>query len=68
MAVRAPYFIAIARPDQYEAVGELLVHTYSTLADMPRVIDPPEYYVRLRAVGARAALTNGASPPDLLQY
>ena len=57
MPVRAPYSIAIARPDQYEAVGELLVHTYSTLTGMPQIIDQPEYYARLRAVGARAANT-----------
>lgn len=51
MPVRAPYSIAIARPDQYEAVGELLVHTYASLPGMPRIIDQPEYYARLRAVG-----------------
>lgn len=55
MPARAPYSIAIARPDEYEAIGELLVHTYSTLPGMPRVIDQPEYYARLRDVGARAA-------------
>jgi GNAT superfamily N-acetyltransferase len=45
----------VARPDQYTAIGELLVHTYSTLPGMPRITDQPAYYARLRDVGARAS-------------
>jgi len=55
MPDRPPYSIVIARPDQYQAIGALLVHTYSTLPGMPRVSEQPEYYARLRDVGARAA-------------
>src|SRR5215472_2602337 len=55
MPILPPYSIAVARPDQYTAIGELLVQTYSALPGMPRVIDQPEYYARLRDVEARAS-------------
>ena len=55
MPIPSPYSIAVARPDQYTAIGELLVQTYSALPGMPRILDQPEYYARLRDVGARAS-------------
>src|SRR5262245_38517734 len=57
MSILPPYSIGAARPDQYTAIGELLVHAYSALPGMPRVIEQPEYYARLRDVATRASNT-----------
>jgi ribosomal protein S18 acetylase RimI-like enzyme len=45
-----------ARPDDYEALGRMLIAAYSALPGMPTRSEQPEYYDRLANVGGRAAL------------
>src|SRR5215831_6687433 len=55
MSISPPYSIGVARLDQYRAIGELLVHAYLALPGMPRAVDQPQYYARLRDVRPRAS-------------
>ena len=44
-----------ARPDEFEALGQLTVEAYAGLPDMPGPDQMPEYYASLRDVAGRAA-------------
>jgi ribosomal protein S18 acetylase RimI-like enzyme len=44
-----------ARPEEFAALGELLVNCYASLPGMPTVEEQPDYYGRLREVSKRVA-------------
>ncbi|ANB19553.1 GNAT family N-acetyltransferase [Dokdonella koreensis] len=54
----APALIREARPDEYEALGLLLIAVYSTLEGFPTPREQPAYYRTLADVGALAARKN----------
>jgi ribosomal protein S18 acetylase RimI-like enzyme len=55
-SVEAPKFsIRKARPEEFSAVGHMAVEVYADLAGMPAIAEQPDYYNRLRDVGARAS-------------
>lgn len=56
MASTAPgWRIRQARPDEYAALGKLLVAAYAALPGMPSPEQQPDYYAMLTDVAARAA-------------
>ncbi len=46
-----PYTIRNARPEEFEAVGQLMVQVYSQLQGFPKANDQPAYYRTLAKVG-----------------
>jgi GNAT superfamily N-acetyltransferase len=44
-----------ARPEEYEALGRMLVAAYAALPGMPSPAEQPDYYAMLADVAARAA-------------
>ena len=44
-----------ARPEEYEALGTMLVSAYAGLPGMPSPAEQPDYYAMLANVGSRAA-------------
>ena len=51
----APLVIRDARPDEFDAIGRMLVAVYSGLDGFPRPETQPHYYEMLANIGAQAA-------------
>jgi pimeloyl-ACP methyl ester carboxylesterase/GNAT superfamily N-acetyltransferase len=54
----APLVIRDARPDEFEAIGQMLVAVYSGLEGFPSPKSQPEYYALLESIGEQTAKPN----------
>ncbi|HET7650474.1 MAG TPA: GNAT family N-acetyltransferase, partial [Gammaproteobacteria bacterium] len=55
MTVTGNYQIRSAKPEEYAALGKMIVDVYAALPGMPTPQEQPDYYNKLLDVAARAA-------------